>query len=58
MKEWSMIYITELVEFKSVCQLLQVIVSLEGGAPKAILNAGGMVKSAGNQGDTGGGPGS
>lgn len=50
-----MIYVTELGEFKFVCQLLQVIDSLEGGAPKAILNGGGMVKSTGQTGDAGGG---
>jgi hypothetical protein len=51
-----MIYITELGgEFKSVCQILQVvIVSLGGGAPKAILT-GGLVKSTGHIGDLGGG---
>lgn len=54
MKEWSAIYITELGELKSVCQLLQVMFSL-GGGPKAILNDGGMVKSIGHTGDTGGG---
>ena len=55
MKEWSIIYIRELGEFKSVFQLLQVIVSLEGGPPKAILNGGWLVKSIGHTGDGGGG---
>ena len=50
-----MIYITELGELKSVCQLLQAIDSLEGGAPKAILNGGGLLKSTGHTGDAGGG---
>ena len=52
-----MIYITELGEFKSVFQLLQVVVSLGGGTPKAILllyGGGALEKSIGHAGETGG----
>ena len=55
MKKWNVIYITELGEFGSVCQLLQVIVSLGGGTPKVILyGGGGLVKSTGHIGESGG----
>ena len=54
MREWNVIYITELGEFGSVCQLLQV--DLVGyGTPKVILfGGGGLTKSAGHPGETGG----
>ena len=54
MKEWNVVYITELGEFGSVCQLLQVVVLVEDGAPKAILYGGGLVKSTGHRGEAGG----
>jgi hypothetical protein len=54
------IYITELGEFKSFCQLLQNVVLLGGGAPKASLllwygGDGELEKSAGHAGGYWGG---
>lgn len=58
MKKQNMIYITELGEFESICQLLQVICSSTGVSPaKAILDGGGglLLPVVHNDGGGGGG---
>jgi hypothetical protein len=52
-----MIYITDVGEFESVCQLLQFLFRSEDGTPKAILGGGGRVKSVDHTGMAGGYPG-
>ena len=56
-REGNMIYITDVGEFESVCQLLQYASRSEDGTPKAILGGGGRVKSVGHTGMAGGYPG-